>query len=508
MKAVVIGAGMSGLTIAAYLARAGYSVTLFEQFSQPGGVTATLRQAGFGWDLGPLLVEGFQPRERGQQVLEELDIAQQVDLIPGERAYHFPEFEFWPPDVFTSPNWRQQRLEEIFPREKSGIHHYYRFYWRTMQALALNKSGGDQPALRKTWQQLRWLQTYLPLRRYELWSAARLMDHFFRDPRLKAVFTSILTDFTTPPDRFPALAIPPLNSEHAFDSRISRRSPNNGSYPSHSFVHGGIGRLTRAVQSAFETAGGKLVASAKVAQILIDDYQVKGILLEDGRIEPADLVIASGGAQETFLHLVGAAHLPGDLTRQVKEMPRMESVLMVHLGLDFDPHTYQRGPLCYYFQHYDIQAAIEDCIRGIYKPGSDGFRIYIPSMHSPQMAPDGYFALTVYATAPNYLSDGDWDDLREEMANELLLRAERFIPTLRERAVTRTILTPADFRRRLNLQHHAYGGVAPLIGAAGIPHQTPIHGLWFIGAQSESGGGVPAVMSGARHVARKILQKA
>lgn len=503
LKVVVIGSGMSGLTAAAYLARSNHQVTLFEQFDQPGGVTATFRQSGFGWDLGPLLLEGFGPGGRGAQVLSELEIAEQVRLFPGERAYHFPEFEFWPPEIFTSPYWRQQRLEQIFPREKSAVQRYYRFYWRTMQTLSLSKNFHEQTLLRSLGQRLLWLKSYLPLQRYQDWSAEKLMRHLFRDPRLRAVFTSILADFSTSPDNFPALGIPPLNAETGFDSRIARQS-NNGSFPSHSFVHGGIGNLSRAVQGAFEKAGGSLVTSARVVQILVEDYRVTGVRLEDGSQSPADVVIASGGAQETLFNLLGAQHLPGQLHQQVRDLPLMESALMVHIGLDFDPRPYQRGPLCYYFQHYDVQAAIEDCRRGIYKPGADGFRIYIPSMHSPQLAPEGCYAVTVYATAPNQLIEHDWDEQREWMANELLIRAERFIPGLRERAVTRAIFTPADFRRRLAMQHHAYAGVAPQIGASGIPHQTPVQGLWFIGAHSESGGGIPAVMSGARRVTRAI----
>ena len=63
MKAIIIGSGMAGLTAAAYLVRAGHQVTVYEQFSEIGGVTATLRQEGFGWDLGPLVLEGFGPGE-------------------------------------------------------------------------------------------------------------------------------------------------------------------------------------------------------------------------------------------------------------------------------------------------------------------------------------------------------------------------------------------------------------------------------------------------------------
>ena len=65
MKIIIIGSGMSGLTAGAYLAKFGHNVTIFEQFAAPGGVTATVRQDGFGWDIGPLLLEGFAPGDKG-----------------------------------------------------------------------------------------------------------------------------------------------------------------------------------------------------------------------------------------------------------------------------------------------------------------------------------------------------------------------------------------------------------------------------------------------------------
>jgi phytoene dehydrogenase-like protein len=43
------------------------------------------------------------------------------------------------------------------------------------------------------------------------------------------------------------------------------------------------------------------------------------------------------------------------------------------------------------------------------------------------------------------------------------------------------------------------------MGQEGPGHATPIHGLWFAGAQSKSGGGVQNVMIGARDTARHII---
>ncbi len=62
MKIAIIGSGMAGLTAGAYLAKAGHEVTIFEQFPTIGGVTATLQQDGFSWDIGPLSIGWIRAR--------------------------------------------------------------------------------------------------------------------------------------------------------------------------------------------------------------------------------------------------------------------------------------------------------------------------------------------------------------------------------------------------------------------------------------------------------------
>lgn len=93
---------------------------------------------------------------------------------------------------------------------------------------------------------------------------------------------------------------------------------------------------------------------------------------------------------------------------------------------------------------------------------------------------------------------------REELADKLVALAERHIPGLRQHTKTRLILTPEDFRLRTHLKHHSFGGVPPIIGNKPPAHKTPIRGLWFIGAQSESGGGIVNVMTGAQKTVRQI----
>jgi prolycopene isomerase len=504
-QVVVIGAGISGLTVAAYLARSGYAVTVFEQFRDIGGVTATIEQDGYGWDLGPLLLEGFARNERAGRILSELGIADRVPLQMSDRTYIFPDFNLHRPEAYEGPLWRREHLKQLFPSEKDGIDRYYRFYNRVMNVTTLNTRVELTRGPIKAWLKLRLWAALNRVKDKQDWSAEKLMDHFFVDPRLKAVFTSILADFVIRPSRFAGLGIPMLNVENVYDYRIPRRISSAGRRPSYHFIKGGCGTLVEAMAGVIRKHGGKIYTSTAVEKVLVDADRVTGVALASGQTEKADFVIASGGARETFFHAVGREYLPSGFAYQIDELPLMESVLMVQLGIDIDPRDHQPDALCYYYNTYDIEGTVSACQHGYYHEGHDGFVMYIPTVHSPGLAPEGHHALTIYTIAPNKLSKGTWQLRRRELADKLIKQAERIIPDLQDHIQTQVILTPEDYQTRTHQQHHAFGGRAPVMGQDGPDYETPIAGLWFVGSQSKSGGGVQNVMVGAQEAARRII---
>ncbi len=227
--------------------------------------------------------------------------------------------------------------------------------------------------------------------------------------------------------------------------------------------------------------------------------------LENGEQILSDIVLATGDIQSTFYNLVGKEQISSEIQQYINSLKYMESVLMVHIGIDFDPSPYQPAALCYYYGTYDIENAVDKITNGIYHEGEDGYLIYIPSMHSPEMAPAQHHAITVYTVAPNHIKDGDWQTQREELADKLLEYAESKIPGLREHTKTRLIMTPEDFRQRITVQHHSFGGIPPIMGQKGSDHQTSKRNLFYAGCQSESTGGVANTMNGGKKVAHLIL---
>jgi len=506
MKVIIIGSGMSGLTAGAYLARAGHAVTICEQFSSPGGVTATVRQDGFGWDIGPLLLEGFAPGDKGRLILEELGISALVPAVHEDRGLSMPGFALWKPKEYAGPYWRRERLKQLFPAEKDALERYYHFYDRMIRLMGLGRRAKAARGLAAVWLKLRMLLTFQPIKHMAQWNATQLMDHFFKSPELKTVFTGIVADFVTAPSEFPGLGVPSIHLETAFDKRIPTYPGTRSAQTAYVYILGGCQTLVDAVMGVVVENGGKVLTNTTVRRIVVENGRVAGVMLEDDHLEPADLVLASGGMKEVFFDLVGREYLPEALTRQIEVNRLMESVLMVQLGIDFDPTPYQPAALCYYYLTSDLEGSVMRLRTGDYHEGKEGFLIYVPSLHSPSLAPAGQYAVTVYTVAPDTLAEGTWSERREELADKLVAEAERYIPGLREHTLTRLVLTPEDYRQRTHQKHHSFGGVPPVMGNHPPAHQTPITGLWFIGAQSESAGGVLNVMLGGQKVAKRILK--
>jgi phytoene dehydrogenase-like protein len=331
------------------------------------------------------------------------------------------------------------------------------------------------------------------------------MDYYFKSPILKTLFLGIVADFVTAPSEFPGLGVPSIHLETAFDKRIPTYPGTKSAQTAYTYILGGCQTLVDAVMGVVLGNGGKVVTNTTIQRIVVENGRATGVQLADGRIEPADLVLASGGMKEVFFDLIGRENLPEELITQIESNRLMESVLMIQLGIDFDPTPYQPAALCYYYKTQDLEGAVKRLRTGDYHEGKEGFLIYIPSLHSPFLAPSGKYAVTVYTVAPDTLAKGDWSSRKEELADKLVAEAEQYIPGLSEHTQTRLILTPEDYRIRTHQKHHSFGGVPPVMGNKPPVHKTPIKGLWFIGAQSESGGGVLNVMVGGQKVATRIL---
>ncbi len=501
MKINIIGSGIAGLTAALTLARNGHQVEVFEQFHRIGGVTGGMEAEGFEWDYGQLVVEAFGKEEYIGAILDELGVLDKLTLVHDEREYAFPDFTIRVPEEYGGFQWRMDFLKEQFPDEAAGLDAYWKDYVRFTRLVTLGgrieKEGlGTKIAFYLT------LLHFLPKMK---WSAEKLLAHYFKSEKLKCVFMSILADFFTPPSQFPGLGIFTLNGEITFEKRMPVQLARNAVMTRFYSIIGGMKMLMTAMAEAIEAHGGKIHTNCAIKQIVVKEGKASGVVDQNGKVYDCDEVVASGGAKETFTQLLPAGVLPGGFAEKVLSVPLMDSVFMLQLGVDYDPSDVLHTVCTYFYGSYDIEGEVKRAKSGNYHEGEAGLVVHFPSLRSPGMAPEGMHTLSIYTICPDQLAAGDWESEKERYADKLLEYAEKKMPGLRQHIVVKRIISPVELRKLTFLDHHAFGGLAPVMNAWKIPHKTPVEGLWFIGAQSESGGGVNNILPSAYKTAIKIM---
>lgn len=499
MKFAVIGGGLAGLTFGALAAKDGHKVTVYEKNAVPGGVVALCEAGEYRFEQGPLLMCDLLPGEPMSNLLEKLGI--KLELMRADRNVEMPDYSLHRPEKYEGEYWRRDYLKKLFPEDADGLDKYYRFYDNMMRVryrLNNTPSAGNMLGL---------AAAFLPVARYARMTAQQLVEHFFTNPGLQALYTGILADYCADPREVWGLAVPLTNLETGFDDRIPLERNGKHYLGGFGYVKGGCQKITEALADVITANGGEIRLNTVVEQVMIENGRAVGVRLADGMCEEADAVIGSGGGHDFFEKTVGTEHLDDAYRKILNTYRPMEAVFMVHLGVDFDPVEILGTALCYCYGSYDLPRATERLRSGVYHNGEDGFLMFVPSYHAPEFAPEGRHCLTIYTVAPDTLRDGDWETQKEAFADRLIACAERYLPELKSHITMRKIMTAEDYRTLTHMSKSSFGGTVPVWHQKNPPHKTPVKNLWFIGQQSENGGGLWAVANGAALTYRACVKK-
>lgn len=499
MKFAIIGGGLAGLTFGALAAKDRHEVTVYEKNAVPGGVVALCGAGDYRFEQGPLLMCDMLPGEPMNRLLSELGI--NLELMRADRNVEMPDYSILRPEKYEGEYWRRDYLKTLFPEDAAGLDAYYRFYDNMMRVrYRLN----NKPSVTNT---LGLAASFLPVARYAHMTAQQLVEHFFTNPKLQALYTGILADYCADPREVWGLGVPLTNLETGFDDRIPLEKNGKHYLGGFGYVKGGCQKITEALADVITDNGGTIRLNTIVERVLIENGRAVGVRLTDGIEESADVVVGSGSGRDFFEKAVGLEQLDDSYRKILETYRPMEAVFMVHLGVDFDPAEVLGTSLCYCYGSYDLPLATERLRSGVYHDGEDGFLLFVPTYHAPEFAPPGRHCLTVYTVAPDRLCDGDWETQKEIFAEHLLERAERYLPDLRQHITMRKIMTAEDYRAMTHMSKSSFGGTVPVWHQKNPPHKTPVKNLWFIGQQSENGGGLWAVANGAAVTYRKCVKK-
>ena len=498
MKIAVIGAGLGGLTFGAFAAKEGHQVHIFDKNHAPGGVVALLEHEGYKFEQGPLLMGDMLPGESLYELLRELGI--ELETERADRDIVMPDYDMIKPADFGGKYWRRERLKLLFPEDAAGIDEYYRVYDHVMHLRWLGRQRQTVGV------KIRTALAMLKLKKFAGMNADEFTKYFFKSEKIRTLFTGIFADFCADPKEVQGLGVIFMNFESAFDKRIPVEEGRHY-YGGYVYFTGGCQKLPEVLAAYIENHGGTITYGSVADKVLIENGEAKGIRLADGTEISADMVVGCGAGKDFFEKAVGLEHLGEEYRKILAGFRPMEAVFMVHLGVDYDPMEHLRSPLTYCYGMYDLSAATEKLRSHVYHGGDDGYLIYVPSHHAPDFAPEGKHCVTLYTVCPDTLAEGDWEDVKERYADRLVTLAEAHLPGLASHTVTRKIMTAADYRQYTHMEKSSFGGVVPIWNQKNPPHVTGVKGLYFVGQQSENGGGVGAVMLGAKAAWEKAKER-
>jgi phytoene desaturase len=487
-SAIVIGGGFGGLATAIRLQAAGQQVTLVEARERLGGRASQLKEGGFTFDMGPSLITAPHLLQdlwavAGRKLEDDVKL---VPLSPFYRVYFHDGrwFDYW-----GSPEKDEAEIARFEPRDVAGYRAFLtetqRVYQRAFVDLA------DQPFLTLG----AFLRVIPELVRYGAQrSVYSFVSRYFCNSQLRMVFSFHPLFIGGNPFRASAI--------YSIVPYLERLGGVH-------FAMGGTYELVEAMERLFLRLGGEVRCGVPVEQILAYNQRAKGVLLANGATLHTDAVIANSDVATTYLKLLSWS-APGTLSVQrLKRYRYSMSCFLLYLGLNRQYEQLKHHTIIMP-KHY--RALIHDIFDGQGLPDDLALYLHAPTKTDPSMAPPGGESLYILAPVPNLAHGIDWASAAPAFRDTIIRYLEREfgLEGLEASIQVEQRFTPLDFESQLHSYLGAAFSIEPTLFQSAYlrPHNrsSRIERLYFVGAGTHPGAGIPGVLLSAAITSRLVRQ--
>ena len=480
---VVIGSGVGGLIAGNLLARAGLSVLLVEQHYMVGGYCSTFRRGGYTFDAAthfyPLL---GNPETLTGRLLAQLGVTTGWVKMDPVDTFHFPDgTRFAVPADFDA---YLGKLKAEFPHQAEALDGFFAAVRETYLLGLLHYFRG------KSASELDRLGPYREL------TVRQALDRWFSDDKLKLLLTADCPHWGSPPGR----------TSFVFDSML-RLSYFLGNY----YPRGGSQAFADELALRFEEHGGHVLTSTLARRIVIEGGAARGVELEilrgplRGEVHPVSCgaVVSNADLRQTLERLVGPAHAEPAAIEEARKLKPTFPCWLTHLGLRGVSAADLDAAQGYYWDDWDMDAFGRGALR---------FKLFVPTLFEPAMAPPGGQVLIVQKVLEmDYDAVADWSGHKAEIESFLFANLEKILPGIGRHIVVKSSASArTSWRFTLNDQGAMLGWeMSPEQLGEGRPAvETGIDGLYLVGHWTRPGGGITPVIVSAERVAKAVLSGA
>jgi phytoene desaturase len=320
----------------------------------------------------------------------------------------------------------------------------------------------------------------------------RNMSQYFNEPRLKAAFTF--------QDVYMGLS--PFEAPATFSMMPYTELAHGVWYPK-----GGMYSIVETLVELARDAGVELRFNSPVDRIETGSSRAHGATLADGSRLEADVVLANADLPYVYEQL-----LPRDGV--VKALSRKQfscSVISFFWGLDKRYEALGGHSL---FLADDYRENFEQIVRDLSLPSNPSVYVHAPARLDPSMAPTDQDTVTAIVPVGHLNVDGgqNWTDLRDRARQQIFRRlATLGIADMQSHIKFEAVYTPVSWARHYNLAKGSTHGLSHTLTQMGPYRPSNRHGrygnVYFVGASTHPGTGVPTAMVSGRLVAERIYKE-
>lgn len=484
-RIIVIGSGLGGLAAAIRLRARGHEVLVLEAMDQPGGRAAVFRQDGFTFDAGPTVVTA-------SYLFDELfalvgrDRRDYVRFVPVDPYYRvlFPDGS-----RFDYVGEEERIVAQIAGFHRPDVDGYRRLAAHAREIFDVGYTRlVDQPFGRFT----DMVKIVPDLVRLGCWrSMYGWVSQYIQDPRLRQVFTFQPLLIGGNPFRAPAI--------YALIHWLERKWGVE-------FALGGTTAIVGAMVRLLAEIGVEVRVRAPVTEIEVEGGRARAVRLATGERLACAAVVSNADPATVYTRMIAPEHRRWNSDLLVRRKKLSMGLFVGYFGTDrtwpeLAHHTIILGPR--------YQELLEDVFER--KVFADDFSLYLhaPTRTEPSLAPPGKEAFYVLSPVPNTQADIDWEARGGPYFDKILAALSAgHVPGVADHVVTRRHVTPRYFEETLRSYKGAAFGPEPRLTQSAYfryhNESEDVRGLYFVGAGTHPGAGMPGVLSSAKVLERVL----
>ena len=483
MRSIVIGSGFGGIAAALRLKAKGHSVTLVEKQKDLGGRARVFKKNGFTFDGGPTVITA-------PYLINELfelfgkNPKNYIELVPLNTWYRFVFEDGNKFDYSGNEDEMKNQIEKINKDDVNGYEELVKFTKKIFDKgfMELSDVPFDKPLF-----MMKQLPALINLKSYK--SVYSLVSSYIKNEKLRRLLS--MHPLLVGGNPFTTTSIYGL---------ILYLEKKWGIH----YSMGGTGNIIKGLEKLMLEEKIEILKNSEVTSINFDKNKIKSIIINNHKELEANNVICNADPPSVYEKLLDNKKINTFFNWKKKRMDYSMGLFVYYFGTkkvykEVEHHTIKFGTK--YKEH------LEDIFDKKKLNNDISYYLHRPSATDKSMAPEGNDCFYVLVPVPNNQSNINWSIEGDKFKNLVIDKLEKtLLPDLKENIIEDFYLTPDYFEKELNTKYGSGFSIQPKFSQSAyfrFHNKSEVYdGLYFVGAGTHPGAGVPGVLSSA-----KVLDK-